>query len=185
MILSALIRTTLVTLALLVLGHSGFIQALTVKFDNEWDYELPTASAGLVERTRQPSELAIIKRMSRGTSVLGPGWVGHFIPSTVIYPYPIGLLILGKFYSITIISAAGRWKTKLLSNTRLIRYGTITLLFWSPDPLVRITWEFVRGFAEMMLAETKAGFMALYDASFVHVVTGMTVHVKFQIAGKG
>ncbi|KAL8662750.1 MAG: hypothetical protein Q9202_004442 [Teloschistes flavicans] len=183
MILSRLLGTTLFILGLLVLHHGGCVEGLTAKLDNERHDDFPS-DLDIVQRNRQPSELAIFKRTFREIGPLGAGWVGHFIHSIAIYPYPIGLQILGKFYALIMDFSSGTWSTLPTSNIRTIQYGTIKLWLWSEDPFVRITWDFIRDFAGRMHVETMRGLMAMYDASFVHVRTGIMVHVRLQITGK-
>ncbi|KAL8771374.1 MAG: hypothetical protein Q9194_004915 [Teloschistes cf. exilis] len=178
-----LLGTNLLILGLLFLDQSSRVEGLTVKPDSKRHDGFPSESS-LVQRNRQPSELAVFKRIFRDTGGLDAGWVGHFIRSNPIYPYPVGLQILGKFYALIVDTANGAWSTLPTSNTRAIHYGTINLWFWSDDPLVQITWEFVRDFAARMHMETTRGFMALYDAAVVHVATGMMVHIRLQITGK-
>lgn len=69
-------------------------------------------------------------------------------------------------------------------NTYAMSIGTIILWIWSDDPMVRIQWDFVHNLASRMLAATQLGFVGLFDGSFVHVATGVMVHVKLQIRGK-
>ncbi|KAL8688625.1 MAG: hypothetical protein Q9224_004838 [Gallowayella concinna] len=110
-------------------------------------------------------------------------WTSVFIPSAPIYPLEIGAQILGKFYGGLARNAGSAWTAVATTNSFDISYGTIKLYFWSLD--VRIGWDFVEGLANKMLDQLQRGFVGLFDAIFVHLVTGVEVHVKLIIKGKG
>lgn len=142
------------------------------------------APEGLLASVAHTLELGISRRAFKNIDALGPGWVGHIVYSDAIYPYRIGVQILGKFYRAIMLSASGIWVDIPRMNTFVIYIGTIRLWIWSEDPLARITWDFVHDFASRMLTATQLGFMALFDGSFVHMASGVMVHTKLVILGR-
>ncbi|KAL8776807.1 MAG: hypothetical protein Q9213_008123 [Squamulea squamosa] len=117
-------------------------------------------------------------RWIKTANALGPGLVGHAVPSAAVYPVAIGAQIFGKFYGNIAHYASHVWTASVPANGYVISIGTIKLFIWSEDLEVRITWDFVHSLATRMLAETQRGFVGVFDASFVHLVSGITVHVK-------
>lgn len=128
------------------------------------------------------SDLTVHKRVL--INALGLGWAGHIVYSDAIYPYAIGAQILGKFYLGIMVRASSVWVPMLQANLYTISLGTISLVFFAEDSFATITWEFVHDFAHRLFRATQLGFVGLFDASFVHLATGVMVHVKLTIRGK-
>ncbi|KAL9011450.1 MAG: hypothetical protein Q9173_003711, partial [Seirophora scorigena] len=143
------------------------------------------ASAELTEIRELPADLEVLSsRALRNINALGPGWTGHIIYTNAVYPYSIGAQILGGFYQNIMKSASGIWTALPQVNSYMVSIGTIRLLLWCNDHNVNITWAFVHDFAARMLTATQLGFVGLFDASFVHIVSGMMVHAQLIIRGK-
>lgn len=143
------------------------------------------ASEALVASNIHNPEPGLSKRVSKYMGALGPGWVGHIVYSDAIYPYRIGAQILGKFYQSIMYSASGIWRRNTRPmNTYAMSIGTIILWIWSDNPLARILWDFVYDLASRMFTATQLGFVGLFDGSFVHLASGVMVHVKLQILGR-
>lgn len=143
------------------------------------------ASKALVASNIHTPEPGLSKRVSKYISALGPGWVGNIVYSDAVYPYHIGAQILGKFYQSIMFSASGIWRRNTRpTNSYAMSLGTIILWIWSDNPLVRILWDFVHDLALSMFTATQLGFVGLFDGSFVHLATGVMVHVKLQIPGR-
>ncbi|KAI4206468.1 MAG: hypothetical protein LQ348_000968 [Seirophora lacunosa] len=143
------------------------------------------ASAELTEIRGLPAELEVLSsRAFRSINALGAGWTGHIIYTDAVYPYLVGAQILGGFYRNIMNSASGMWTALPQVNSYMVSIGTIRLLLWSTDPDVTLTWAFVHDFAARMLTATQLGFVGLFDASFVHIVSGMMVHAQLIIRGK-
>ncbi|KAL8935251.1 MAG: hypothetical protein Q9211_004791 [Gyalolechia sp. 1 TL-2023] len=115
---------------------------------------------------------------------LGPGWVGHIIYAEAVNPYLIGAQILEKFYRGIMASASSVWLTRPERASYTISYGTIRLWLWAENGLAQITWDFVYDLASRMFTATQLGFVGLFDASFVHLASGATVHVKLIVHGQ-
>ncbi|KAL8947420.1 MAG: hypothetical protein Q9222_006299 [Ikaeria aurantiellina] len=175
----------LLIVLLLPLITIHFIEALVLRPEHGIQCQGSPNSADLSKIDTKPQELIVSKRTIKIVDVLDAGWTGHFIGSAAIYPFPIGVQILGKFYNDVCRLSSSTWRWTPWTNYYLLSYGTITLSFWSFDPLVRISWDFVNDLARRMLIETLRGFVGLFDASFVHMATGAMVHVKLTITGKG
>ncbi|KAL8649232.1 MAG: hypothetical protein Q9226_005664 [Calogaya cf. arnoldii] len=92
--------------------------------------------------------------------------------------------IFGKFYGGIAHHAFNVWPATVPKNFYAISIGTIKLFIWSEDSAVRIGWDFVHSFATAMVNATERGFVSLLDATFVHVVSGVMIHVKLIIAGR-
>lgn len=131
-----------------------------------------------------PATLSLHRRAIRTADFLGPGWVGHIVPSVAIFPVAIGAQIFGKFYGTMAARSSGVWTAITPTNFYTISVGYIKLYIWSDDSAVQIGWNFVHSFAAMMLNSTHRGFVGLLDATFVHVVSGIMVHVKLIIVGR-
>ncbi|KAL8730922.1 MAG: hypothetical protein Q9166_003712 [cf. Caloplaca sp. 2 TL-2023] len=181
-------RTTLLISKLLTFNASNSVNALALKLDGEIDTHPSRSPYNPTDDAKDvPSslELLLYQRTIKSVNALGPGWVGHTIPSAAVYPLAIGAEILGKFYGIVAGYASGVWTTGAPSNFYIISWGTIKLYIWSEDSAVRIGWDFVHSVAVRMIVDTQRGFVGLFDASFVHVASGVMVHVKLTIKGKG
>ena len=169
---------------LLTFNPSNLVNALSPKFADRMDTKSSKASHNILANQALPTELVLNVRAIRTANTLGSGWVGHIIPSAAIYPVLIGAQIFGKFYGIMAEQASGVWTATTPTNFYTISVGYIKLYIWSEDSAVQIGWNFVHSFAAMMLSATHRGFVGLLDATFVHVVSGITVHVKLIIAGR-
>ena len=170
--------------SLLGFHSSGSVNALASKphdgvktQPSRGPYNTPNSNIPLSNHIRHRRSIKI-------ANALGPNWVGHVIPSAAVYPVAIGAQILGKFYGGVAHYASSEWTATAPTNSYLISLGTIKLFIWSLDPEVQIAWDFVRSFADRMLAETQRSFVGVIDASFVHLVSGIMVHVKLIILGK-
>lgn len=179
-----LLRTALLIPSLRTFDTSGSVNALASKLTKRIDTQpfwVPDSTAA----SKSPASALVLHRRAIHTAnALGPGWVGHFIPSAAVYPVAIGAQIFGKFYGGIVLYASSVWTATALTNFYTISLGTMKLYVWSEDPAVRIGWDFAHSFATRMLNATQLDFVGLFDATFVHVVTGIMVHVKLIIAGR-
>ena len=179
-----LLRSALLIPSLWTFDTSGSVNALASKPTKRIDTQPFWVPDSTAASKSPPSALVLHRRAIHTANALGPGWVGHFIPSVAVYPPAIGAQIFGKFYGDIVRYASSVWTATAPTNFSTISVGTIKLYIWSEDSAVRITWDFVRSFAIGMLNATQLGFVGLLDATFVHVVTGIMVHVKLIIAGR-
>lgn len=175
-----------ISLISILLTFEAFIsvKASDPKFIDRINTHRFPASHDTLTSKSSPAALSLLRRAIRTADSLGPGWVGHIIPSAAIYPVPIGAQIFGKFYGIMAERASGVWTATTPTNFYTISVGYMKLYIWSEDSAVQIGWNFVHSFAATMLSATHRGFVGLLDATFVHVVSGITVHVKLIIAGR-
>ncbi|KAL8652110.1 MAG: hypothetical protein Q9210_002883 [Variospora velana] len=73
------------------------------------------------------TEIELSRRAFWNISALGPGWTGHIIYSSAIYPYLIGAQILGGFYQKIMRSVSGIWSSTPETNSYMMSFGTIRL----------------------------------------------------------
>ncbi|KAI4120412.1 MAG: hypothetical protein LQ338_007040 [Usnochroma carphineum] len=178
------LRAATVLFFLLKINVFCSVDAVALDLDNKRSPQPFEASGALTESDTHLVEFALSRRAFKNIEALGAGWVGHIVYSDAIYPYVVGAQILGKFYRSVMHSASKEWIRETQRNTYLILIGTIRLWIWSQDPLARISWNFVHDFASRMLIATQLGFVGLFDGSFVHLASGVTVHTKLIIMGK-
>ncbi|KAI4241455.1 MAG: hypothetical protein L6R42_011268, partial [Xanthoria sp. 1 TBL-2021] len=171
-----LLRTALLISSLLTFDTSGSVNALASKLTNGIDTHPFRVPDSTVASDISPPALILHRRSFKIANALGPGWVGHFIPSPAVYPAAIGAQIFGKFYGGIVHHASSVWTATAPTNFYTISIGTIKLYIWSEDSAVQIGWDFVQSFAAAMLNATQRGFVGLLDATFVHVVSGVMVH---------
>lgn len=169
---------------LLLLDTFSSVHSLSLHIDPNGSPNPPRISSKLTEERIYHSGLVVHKRVLKDLYSLGPGWVGHIIYSEAIYPYLVGAQILGKFYREIMVRADSVWAPILQTNFYTISCGTISLVLWAEDSFARITWQFVYDLASRLSIATQLGFVGLFDASFVHLATGVMVHVKLTIRGK-
>ncbi|KAL8926368.1 MAG: hypothetical protein Q9172_001819 [Xanthocarpia lactea] len=179
-----LLRTTLLMYSLLGFNSSGSVNALASKLHDGVKTQPSRGPHNNPNSNIPLSDLILHRRSIKTANALGPGWTGHVIPSAAVYPAAIGAQIFGKFYGGIAHYASSEWTATALTNSYVISIGTIKLFIWSLDPEVQIAWDFVRSFADRMLAETQRGFVGVIDASFVHLVSEIMVHVKLIIVGR-
>lgn len=179
-----LLRTALLIPSLWTFDTSNSVNALVSKLTKRIDTQLFWVPYSAAASKSPPSALVLHRRAIQTANALGPGWVGHFIPSAAVYPVAIGAQIFGKFYGAIVLYASSVWTATAPTNFYTISLGTMKLYIWSEDSAVQIAWDFVHGFATRMLNATRLGFVGLFDATFVHVVSGIMVHVKLIIAGR-
>lgn len=161
----------------------GLVNALVVNLELGRGTHPSQATDDPADNDLASSKLTVYKR-----TIINPldlDWVSHTIPSAAIYPVEIGAQILGKFYAMVAVRASGVWTSLVPTNFYSISFGTINLYFWSTDSTVRIAWDFIHGIAVQMFEQSQRGFVGLFDTAFVHMTTGVVVHVKLIIKGKG
>ena len=160
------------------------VDALAFHTDTRHSSQPSRTSRDVAVTSGHSSEIALSRRAFKDIPALGVGWVGHIQYYDALYPLNIGVQILGKFYTTIMQCASTVWTWKRQMNTYMMSIGTIRLWIWSEDALARISWDFVRDFASRMLSATQLGFVGLFDASFVHMPSGVMVHVKLIVLGK-